>query len=92
MKKREIKGIEKMLTWYKADEVLPKKSGDDFLIIDIVGVITTTSYSHEHKAFNASDGNPPIHQFNDVVYWADLKQIKEYFHKKLYAELWQCNE
>lgn len=89
---KTIKGIEKTLTWYKASEVLPKKSGDDFLVVDTVGVITTTSYSHEHKAFHASDGIPALHKFNDVIYWTDLNQTKKYFQKKLEREVWRRKE
>lgn len=83
-KKKNNKEITTTLTWYRADEVLPRKSGDDFLVIDKIGSIMCTSYSSVQKAFNASDHTPPLYQFNDIVYWADLGQIKRGFYKKLW--------
>lgn len=75
MEKNIYKFVETV--WYRADEVLPQKSGDSFIVIDKVGSVLVTSYSHEHKAFNAWDDIPPVYKYTDIVYWTNAEQIKE---------------
>ena len=70
------------ITWHKASEELPQKSGE-YLVAQIskyngeVLLVITSNYSTRHKAFNARDEHDTAENATFYPFWAEYPKKLE---------------